>query len=138
MKPPKKLSNGKKSDVTPALIDEEGGRHAIPSASLLAEKIVISEAVPEGEALFMADRAYKKGESVSFKLEGIKAKSDRTWYDWTRPFVGIKWGATLVLLFYSFFEGLSDPRLMWACIIVGLFLFLEWLDLGIKDFRRVK
>ena len=106
MKPPKKLPNGKKSDVKVGLIDEEGNTHEIPTSNKPAG---VDPSIPQ-----------------------------RTWYDWLKPIVGLKWGATLVLLFYSFFEGLSDARLMWACIIVAAFLFLEWLDMGIKDFRRIQ
>lgn len=131
IKPKKNLPRGKKSDVTPALVDDKGVSHKIPDIDVDQMMLAIEQGHPGVKKLMESIMQRQLREAA-----GLTPK--RGWYDIVKAIRGVKWGATCVLVFYNFFDGFGNPAVLWACIILAAFTALEWLQVGIEDYRRIK
>lgn len=59
----------------------------------------------------------------------------REWYEYITPLLGIKWGATVTLVGYTWIERADSDGLRLACIVVTMFLFAEWLQMAWREFK---
>lgn len=66
------------------------------------------------------------------ELPKIKAP----WYVYITPLLGVKWAAEVTLIGYTWIARADSDGLRLACIIVAVFLFIEWAQLAWCDFKR--
>ena len=59
----------------------------------------------------------------------------REWYEFVTPLLGIKWGATVTLVGYTWIERADSDGLRLACIVVTAFLFTEWVQMAWREFK---
>lgn len=83
-----------------------------------------------------------KNDKVKVKKSGLKAagietatKPKREWYEFVTPVLGIKWGATVTLVGYTWLNHSDSDGLKLACIIVTAFLFIEWAQMAWREFK---
>jgi hypothetical protein len=83
----------------------------------------------------------KKTTKTTKKLKGditqipMVAKPKREWYEFVTPVLGIKWGATVTLVGYTWLNHSDSDGLKLACIIVTAFLFIEWAQMAWREFK---
>jgi hypothetical protein len=63
-------------------------------------------------------------------------KPKHNWYDFITPLLGIKWGAEITLIGYTWIERADSDGLRAAAITVTVFLFLEWCQMAWCEFKR--
>lgn len=59
----------------------------------------------------------------------------RDWYEYVTPLLGIKWGATVTLVGYTWINNSDNDGLKLACIVVTAFLAVEWLQMAWREFK---
>ncbi len=66
----------------------------------------------------------------------LVSKPKRRWHEWIVPFMGIKWGAIVVLIGWVVATQRNNDGLLIAAGILGVFTALEWTAAAINEFRR--
>lgn len=66
----------------------------------------------------------------------LVSKHKRQWYDFITPLLGIKWGAEITLIGYTWVNHPESDGLRLATIITTIFLFLEWCRMAWSEFKR--
>lgn len=79
----------------------------------------------------------KKVKESGLKAAGINndTKQRREWYEYVTPLLGIKWGATVTLVGYTWLNHSDSDGLKVACIVVTAFLFVEWAQMAYREFK---
>lgn len=62
-------------------------------------------------------------------------KQRRDWYEYVTPVLGIKWGATVTLVGYTWIQSPDSIGLRATCVIVSAFVFVEWLQMAYREFK---
>lgn len=74
----------------------------------------------------------ERGDITKIKLVNKKHQ----WHDWVVPFMGIKWGATIVAVGWIFATQRDNDGLLVVAAILSVFTFLEWTAAAINEFKR--
>lgn len=73
-----------------------------------------------------------KGDILSIPL--VSAPK-RDWYEYATPLLGIKWGAMVTLIAYTWINNHESDGLMLACIVSTAFLAIEWAQMAWREFK---
>lgn len=68
--------------------------------------------------------------------KAVKLRMRREWYEYFTPLMGIKWGATVTLIAYTWMNKGDNDGLMLASIISATFLAIEWAQMAWREFKH--
>lgn len=92
---------------------------------------------PKARVVTAKPRRSKAQSAGNKKQSDLPEPRKLQWYEYATPLLGIKWGATIVVVGSALVNHHDSKGMVVASLIVIAFLALEWTTAAWREFRRV-